>query len=103
MEFSPFFQVSWFKRHDRSLNVLTIGRETFSADDRYSLSHRRPDNWRLKVRPTLARDNGTYVCQVSRHPPIILLTHLKIIGEFLTFKIPNFSSGPLFHFCRKNN
>ena len=74
-------KVSWFKRHNHNLHVLTIGRETFSADDRYSLSFRRPQNWRLKVRPTLERDNGSYVCQVSRHPPIILLTHLKIMGE----------------------
>ncbi|XP_059093608.1 uncharacterized protein LOC131888706 [Tigriopus californicus] len=78
-QFTSEFEVSWFRRENSNLHVLTIGHDTFSADDRYSLSFEKPLNWRLKIRPTLPRDNGTYVCQVSRHPPIILFTHVKII------------------------
>ena len=73
--------MSWFRRDGVQLHVLTIGKETFSADSRYSLAYHRPDNWRLRIRPALSRDNGTYLCQVSTHPPIILLSHLNVIGE----------------------
>eukprot|EP00095_Tigriopus_kingsejongensis_P011063 maker-scaffold23_size669530-snap-gene-2.11 protein:Tk11063 transcript:maker-scaffold23_size669530-snap-gene-2.11-mRNA-1 annotation:"PREDICTED: obscurin-like" len=78
-QYTSDFEVSWFRREDSTLHVLTIGHDTFSADDRYSLALEKPQNWRLKIRPTLPRDNGTYVCQVSRHPPIILFTHVRII------------------------
>ena len=73
-------QVSWFRRHGSLLDILTVGRDSFSLDARYSVAFERPDNWRLQVRPTLRRDDGSYLCQVSTHPPIILVTHLKIIG-----------------------
>ena len=41
------------------------------------------NNWRLRIRPTMAIDDGTYLCQISTHPPTILVTNLKIIGENL--------------------
>ena len=74
-------QVSWFRRDGSRLDILTVGRDSFSLDARYSVAFERPDNWRLRVRPALRRDNGSYLCQVSTHPPIILVTHLKIIGK----------------------
>ena len=74
-------QVSWFRREGPRLDILTVGRDSFSLDARYSVALERPNNWRLRVRPTLRRDNGSYLCQVSTHPPIILVTHLKIIGK----------------------
>ena len=79
--FSLLPQVSWFRRDGSRLDILTVGRDSFSLDARYSVAFERPDNWRLRVRPTLRRDNGSYLCQVSTHPPIILVTHLKIIGK----------------------
>ena len=78
--FFLLLQVSWFRRHGSLLDILTVGRDSFSLDARYSVAFERPDNWRLQVRPTLRRDDGSYLCQVSTHPPIILVTHLKIIG-----------------------
>ena len=63
------------------MNLLTIGKDSFSADPRYSVALRKPENWRLKIRPVMAKDNGTYLCQVSTHPPIIFLQHLKVIGK----------------------
>ena len=78
-----FRQVSWFRRQNSSLSVLTIGGDTFSADDRYSLQlDKLTNNWRLRIKPTMAVDDGTYLCQISTHPPTILLTNLKIIGKF---------------------
>ena len=73
-------QVSWFRKQNTTLNLLTIGKDSFSADPRYSVAFRKPENWRLKIRPVMAKDNGTYLCQVSTHPPIIFLQHLKVIG-----------------------
>ena len=75
-------QVSWFRREGPRLDILTVGRDSFSLDARYSVALERPNNWRLRVRPTMRRDNGSYLCQVSTHPPIILVTHLKIIGKY---------------------
>ena len=76
-----YLQVSWFRKQNTSLNLLTIGKDSFSADPRYSVAFRKPENWRLKIRPVMAKDNGTYLCQVSTHPPIIFLQHLKVIGK----------------------
>jgi hypothetical protein len=39
------------------------------------------NNWRLRIKPTMAIDDGTYLCQISTHPPTILVTNLKIIGK----------------------
>ena len=80
-EFCLPSQVSWFRREGPRLDILTVGRDSFSLDARYSVALERPNNWRLRVRPTMRRDNGSYLCQVSTHPPIILVTHLKIIGK----------------------
>lgn len=106
--FLLFVKVSWIRKDESHLHILTIGKSTFSADDRYSLSLQRKhknrrrhqkkessnvnpvssgdpqdqvDNWRLKIKPSVRGDNGTYYCQVSTHPPIVLVTHLEIIGK----------------------
>ena len=60
---------------------MTIGKDSFSPDPRYSVAFRKPENWRLKIRPIMAKDNGTYLCQVSTHPPILFLQHLRVIGK----------------------
>ena len=74
--------VSWFRKQNTSLNLLTIGKDSFSPDPRYSVAFRKPENWRLKIRPIMAKDNGTYLCQVSTHPPILFLQHLRVIGKY---------------------
>ncbi len=67
--------------------MLTVGRETFSGDLRFSVSLQRQrrrklnSNWSLRITPTVQADDGTYVCQVSTHPPILLVAHLRVIGE----------------------
>lgn len=74
-------QVSWFRKEDGILKVLTIGKETFIADQRFSSAFKSPKDWRLRIKPTNPRDNGTYLCQISTHPPTLLVTHLQVIGE----------------------
>ena len=77
------FQVSWFRKEDNILKVLTIGEETFVADERFSSAFKSPHDWRLRIRPTNPRDNGTYLCQISTHPPTLLVTNLQVIGKIL--------------------
>ena len=77
-----FFQVSWFRKEDGILHVLTIGKETFIADQRFSSALKRPNDWRLRIRPTNSQDNGTYLCQISTHPPTLLVTNLQVIGKY---------------------
>ena len=64
--------------------MLTIGKETFIADARFSSAFKHPYDWRLRIRPTNSRDNGTYLCQISTHPPTILVSHMQVIGKKLT-------------------
>ena len=67
------------------LHVLTIGKDTFVADPRFASAWKKhdidPDDWRLRIHPTQAGDGGTYLCQISTHPPTLLVTHLQVIGE----------------------
>ena len=78
------------------LHVLTIGKETFVADPRFSSAWKKPGpeggDWRLRIHPTQAGDGGTYLCQISTHPPTLLITHLQVIGEYLVCT-PNLSSA----------
>ena len=69
------------------LHVLTIGKEIFSADQRYSPAFKEPYNWRLRIKPAQSIDDGTYLCQISTHPPTILVTNLQVIGKYLLFTI----------------
>ena len=51
-------QVSWFRKEDGILTVLTIGKSAFIADERFSSAYRRPHDWRLRIKPTNPRDGA---------------------------------------------
>ncbi len=82
-------KVSWFRKEDGILHVLTIGKETFIADQRFSSAFKSPNDWRLRIKPTNPGDNGTYLCQISTHPPTLLVTHLQVIGKNLFKNFPD--------------
>ena len=90
------FKVSWFRKGDGMLYFLTVGKDTFVADPRFSLALKKPGpedgNWCLRIHPTQPGDDGTYLCQISTHPPTLLITHLQVIGEYLVCT-PNLSSA----------
>ncbi|XP_068222175.1 uncharacterized protein [Palaemon carinicauda] len=46
----------------------------------YSLNFEQPNNWKLQVKYTQRRDQGTYECQISTHPPKILYVRLNIVA-----------------------
>lgn len=71
--------VSWMRRKGDDLTLITFGRHTYSSDSRYSLEFEEPNNWKLCIRYANKRDEGPYECQVSSHPPLILLVNINVI------------------------
>ncbi|KAJ9582300.1 hypothetical protein L9F63_003359, partial [Diploptera punctata] len=61
--------VSWVRRKDEELHLITFGLHTYSSDSRYSLNYQRPNDWRLEIQFANERDQGFYECQVRRILP----------------------------------
>ncbi|XP_042235340.1 zwei Ig domain protein zig-8-like [Homarus americanus] len=69
--------VSWIRLRDH--HIITVGRQTYSNDDRFSVTYNRHLNeWTLHLRYAQARDAGEYVCQLSTHPPMVFISTLTI-------------------------
>lgn len=85
------FQVSWVRRKGDELNLITFGRHTYSSDSRYSLEYVAPNDWQLLIQYANERDEGHYECQISSHPPLVLLVYLTVVGK--CSNIYNFSYG----------
>lgn len=75
--------VSWMRRKGDDLTLITFGQHTYSGDSRYSLEFEEPNDWKLLIQFANERDEGPYECQVSSHPPLVLLVYLTIIGEYI--------------------
>ncbi|KOC60276.1 hypothetical protein WH47_08605 [Habropoda laboriosa] len=71
-------EVSWVRRRGDELHLLTIGRDTYASDSRFSLAFEKPNDWRLFLSSAIERDGGLYECQVSAHPPLIRTVHLTV-------------------------
>ena len=72
------------KHGEDDLQLLTVGLHTYSGDSRYTVEFQYPNNWRLQIKFTNKRDEGTYECQISTHPPKVIQIHLHINGEQLS-------------------
>jgi hypothetical protein len=61
-----YVQVSWVRRKsgENGLELLTVGKQTYSGDPRYSVDFQYPNNWRLKIVSAQKIDEATYECQV---------------------------------------
>ncbi|XP_065350932.1 uncharacterized protein LOC135946578 [Cloeon dipterum] len=71
--------VSWVRRKDgRELELLTVGLHTYTGDSRYTVEFQYPNNWRLQIKYANKRDEGTYECQISTHPPRVIRVQLHI-------------------------
>lgn len=75
-------KVSWMRRKGDEMALITIGRDTYSGDSRYSLEFEEPNDWKLLIQYANERDEGPYECQVSSHPPLVLLVYLTVIGKY---------------------
>jgi hypothetical protein len=71
--------VSWVRRKDNELHLITFGLHTYSSDSRYSLNYQHPNDWRLHIQFANERDEGNYECQVSSHPPLVFYVLLNVV------------------------
>ena len=54
---------------------------TYSRDTRVRSSFLPPSNWRLSISFLTKHDSGIYLCQLSSHPPRVLITSLRVDGK----------------------
>ncbi|XP_071514157.1 lachesin-like [Panulirus ornatus] len=71
--------VSWYRRRGDEIHLITFGFQTYHNDDRFSMTYAHPHDWRLRIRYLQHRDEGTYQCQVSTHPPLTRTIHLHVV------------------------
>lgn len=72
--------VSWIRRRD--LHVLTVGRFTYTSDQRFKTIHmENSDAWTLKIQYPQRKDAGMYECQVSTLPKISRFVALNVIAS----------------------
>ncbi|XP_055695746.1 fibroblast growth factor receptor 3-like [Lutzomyia longipalpis] len=71
--------VSWVRRKEDQLQLITFGRHTYSSDSRYQLEYQPPNDWQLLIQFANERDEGHYECQVSSHPPLVFLVYLTVV------------------------
>ncbi|KAK2710770.1 hypothetical protein QYM36_012074 [Artemia franciscana] len=84
--------VSWLKKTNTELYLLTVGRTAYTSDSRYTVDYQYPSEWRLKINEIRISDDGLYVCQIGSDPPLLLLVHLKVSEEIPAPKIRIFDS-----------
>ncbi|XP_068220048.1 zwei Ig domain protein zig-8-like [Palaemon carinicauda] len=69
--------VSWIRQRD--LHILTVGRYTYTTDQRYQVIHSQGSkDWILKIKYAQARDSGNYECQVSTKPVMTYVVYLNV-------------------------
>ncbi|XP_047484978.1 myopalladin-like [Penaeus chinensis] len=74
--------VSWMRRVEDVLELLTWDNHTYVNDDRYQLVHETGDRWQrwqLAISDTSREDVGHYRCKVATNPPLTLDVTLNII------------------------
>ncbi|XP_063239098.1 basement membrane-specific heparan sulfate proteoglycan core protein-like [Bacillus rossius redtenbacheri] len=76
-------QVTWLHRDGGRLRLLTVGRQSYSADGRLQVLFRYPGNWRLRIAGLAPADQGEYRCQVSAHPPLVKTVLLVVTAPVL--------------------
>jgi hypothetical protein len=81
------FQVSWARKKNNDVALLTVATEVYSTDKRISLEFAEPNNWRLHIKSVKLIDSGNYVCEVSSHPPMELSFHVHIVGKVYIYYI----------------
>ncbi|GAB6019913.1 hypothetical protein CHUAL_014007 [Chamberlinius hualienensis] len=72
--------VSWIRHRD--LHILTVGRYTYTTDQRFQAIHLdNTDDWTLQIKYPMKRDSGQYECQVSTEPKMSMFVSLTVIDN----------------------
>ncbi|RXG51925.1 hypothetical protein Avbf_14113 [Armadillidium vulgare] len=82
-KYYSFYSISWIRTRD--LHLLTVGRFTYTSDDRFKAVHLSgSEDWLLKIHYVQMRDQGPYECQVSTTPPISHTVWLNVADIYKT-------------------
>ncbi|CAG9790903.1 unnamed protein product [Diatraea saccharalis] len=68
---------------DRS-DLLQMGPAPYTGDNRIAVKFQYPNNWRLSMNPVKRNDAGSYMCQISTHPPRTIFVNLTVLPPVLT-------------------
>ncbi|KOX72282.1 hypothetical protein WN51_03264 [Melipona quadrifasciata] len=72
--------VSWVRHRD--IHLLTIGRYTYTSDQRFEAMHTpHAEEWTLRIRYPQKKDSGIYECQISTTPPIGYSVQLNVVAN----------------------
>ncbi|KAF5299310.1 hypothetical protein FQA39_LY02483 [Lamprigera yunnana] len=72
--------VSWVRHRD--IHLLTVGRYTYTSDQRFEAMHSpHTEDWTLRIRYPQKKDSGIYECQISTTPPIGHPVYLTVVEE----------------------
>ncbi|KAK6643745.1 hypothetical protein RUM43_000008 [Polyplax serrata] len=68
------------QRWHRDIHLLTVGRYTYTSDQRFEAIHSpHTEDWTLRIRYPQRKDSGIYECQISTTPPIGHPVHLTVV------------------------
>ncbi|KAL7028335.1 hypothetical protein ACKWTF_005805 [Chironomus riparius] len=70
--------VSWLRHRD--LMLLTVGKETYTPDQRFQSVHNpHANDWSLKILYPQKKDSDIYECQISTVPPVGFSVMLTVV------------------------
>lgn len=88
------------------LDLLTVGRLTYTGDARFSAEFQYPNNWRLRIADANKSDEGEYECQISTYPPRVIQVFLCVRCEYFNmfgFKLSSNTAHNLYISCTISN
>ena len=69
----------------RDTHLLTVGRYTYTPDQRYSSYHKYlSPYWQLGINNVTHEDAGKYECQISTSPPTVHQIEVRVVGKLLS-------------------
>ncbi|RWR99863.1 Down syndrome cell adhesion molecule-like protein, partial [Dinothrombium tinctorium] len=75
--------VSWVRQRD--LHILTVGRYTYTSDQRFTCIHLdNTDDWTLEIKYVQKEDAGVYECQISTEPKMSYSIKLQVVAAKAT-------------------
>ena len=85
--------MSWIRKGDDDLQLLTIGEMSHTSDPRIEAEFVYPHFWPLKFKPALTNDSGLYLCHVATDPPLIRFVYFNVSGTIQSTAIHLISDG----------